>query len=141
MVERMTGMGMMHRQIARILKIDRSTLEKHFREELDIGHIKANMVVTGHLFAMTKNNVRAAEFWLINRDPERWQNRQVFDQRIKVTDERPNFSALSTEELAVLRQAAALLRRAAGPKQIEGHATRVAGPTQGQDNEEGAEAE
>ena len=120
MVRVMVAGGIGQREIAPVLGIDRNTLMRHFRDELDHGAIKANVAVVANLFNQTKHNTRAAEFWLTNRDPSRWQNRQVFDGRIKVEDNRPSLSALSNDQLAVLRQAAAILRGANAPKQIEG---------------------
>ena len=41
-VEAMAGYGVPEPDIARVLHIDPKTLRKHYREELDNGHVKAN---------------------------------------------------------------------------------------------------
>ncbi len=49
-VEAMAGYGVPEVDIARVLGIDPKTLRKHYREELDTGHIKANAKVAESLF-------------------------------------------------------------------------------------------
>ena len=41
-VEAMAGYGVPEADIARVIGIDAKTLRKHYRQELDLGHIKAN---------------------------------------------------------------------------------------------------
>lgn len=131
-VRLMVAGGIQQREIAPAIGIDRTTLIKHFRDDLDHGLLRANTQVVGHLFGMTKTNVRAAEFWLTNRDSARWTNTMKIDQRLQISDERPDFSRLSMEQLAKVREVAAMLRQAKAAPQIEGHAMEVT-----QDNDEG----
>lgn len=67
-VEAMAGYGLPEVEIAQVLKIDPKTLRKHYQEELDSGHIKANAQIAGFLFNSAKNgNVAAQIFWLKTR--------------------------------------------------------------------------
>jgi hypothetical protein len=65
----MTGFGIIQDDIARWLDIDKKTLRKHFRREIDTGAIEANTRVAASLYGMaTKDkNVAAAIFWLKSR--------------------------------------------------------------------------
>jgi hypothetical protein len=70
--EAMAGYGIPETDIAQVLKVDPKTLRKHYQEELESGHIKANAQVAGFLFASAKNgNVAAQIFWLKAR--ARWK--------------------------------------------------------------------
>jgi hypothetical protein len=62
----MTGFGIIQDDVARWLDIDKKTLRKHFRRELDTGSIEANTRVAASLYGMaTKDkNVAAAIFWM-----------------------------------------------------------------------------
>lgn len=68
MVESMAGFGIPHLDIARVLGIDRKTLERQYRSELDTGHIKANTQVAQSLFSKAIGSgpqaVTACIFWL-----------------------------------------------------------------------------
>ena len=59
------------RDIARVLAVDPKTLRRHYREELDTGHIKATAKVAEFLFrkAITEGPqcVTAAIFWMKTR--------------------------------------------------------------------------
>ena len=67
-VDAMAAYGVPEHAIARVLKIDPKTLRKHFREELDIAHIKANSAVAQSLFRKATGDgpqsVTACIFWL-----------------------------------------------------------------------------
>ena len=67
----MAGYGIPETDIARVLGIDPKTLRKHYREELDIGHVKANAKVAESLFRKAtgddRQSVTAAIFWLKTR--------------------------------------------------------------------------
>ena len=58
-------------KIARVLTIDPKTLRKHYRDELDTGHIKANSKVAENLYRKAlgegPQSVTAAIFWLKTR--------------------------------------------------------------------------
>jgi hypothetical protein len=62
----MTELGLTQANISGLLEIDRKTLRKHFRRELDTGHIIANTAVARSLFEMaTRHKVPAAAiFWM-----------------------------------------------------------------------------
>ena len=71
-VEAMAAYGIPEADIARVVGIDPKTLRKHYRDELDLGEVKANAQVAGFLFNSAKNgNVSAQIFWLKTR--ARWK--------------------------------------------------------------------
>ncbi len=67
----MTAYGVAEVDVARVIGIDPKTLRKHYRDELDTGHIKATAKVAESLFrkATTEGpqSVTAAIFWLKTR--------------------------------------------------------------------------
>jgi len=64
-VETMSAYGIPEADIGRVIGISLPTLHKHYCNELDIGHVKANAQVAGFLFnAAKKGNVTAQIFWL-----------------------------------------------------------------------------
>ena len=67
-VETMAGLGIPEDDIAQILVIDPKTLRKHYRAQLDTGHIKANSKVAANLFRIAtgegREAITAAIFWL-----------------------------------------------------------------------------
>src|SRR5215204_3032313 len=70
-VEAMAGFGVPEADIAKVVKVDPKTLRKHYREELDTGHVKANAKVAENLFhkatGQGREAVIAAIFWLKTR--------------------------------------------------------------------------
>lgn len=72
-VETMSGLGLTQANMAAILGIDRNTLMKYYREELDTGVAIANSHVARSLFynATVGNNVTAQIFWMKTR--ARWR--------------------------------------------------------------------
>jgi hypothetical protein len=68
MVEAMAGCGVPEADIAVVIGIAPKTLRKHFRQELDTGHIKATARVAGNLYHIAtgggREAVTAAIFWL-----------------------------------------------------------------------------
>lgn len=67
-VEAMAAYGVPEHEIGRVIRIDAKTLRKHFREELDTAHTRANAQVAGFLFSAAKGgNVTAMIFWLKTR--------------------------------------------------------------------------
>ena len=74
-VEAMAGYGVPEADIAMVLRIDPKTLRKHYRDELDTGHILANAKVAKSLFRKAtgdhRQSVTAAIFWLKVR--ARWK--------------------------------------------------------------------
>ena len=71
MVEAMAACGIKESDIAVVVGITPKTLRRHFRSELDTGHIKATAKVAGNLFRIATGNgreaVTAAIFWLKTR--------------------------------------------------------------------------
>ena len=49
-VEAMAGYGVPEIDIARVIGVDPKTLRKHYRDELDTGHVKANAKVAENLY-------------------------------------------------------------------------------------------
>ncbi len=78
-VEAMAGYGVAEADIARVLEIDPKTLRKHYRDELDTGHIKANTHIAESLYRKAlgdgPQSVTAAIFWLKTR--ARWKETSV----------------------------------------------------------------
>lgn len=70
-VESMAGYGIPEDDIALSLDISAPTLRKHYRRELDLGHVKANSAVAQSLYkkalADGASSVTAAIFWLKTR--------------------------------------------------------------------------
>jgi hypothetical protein len=70
-VEAMAGYGVREVDIACMLEIDPKTLRRHYRHELDKGHIKATATVAGFLYRKATTEgpqcVTAAIFWLKTR--------------------------------------------------------------------------
>jgi hypothetical protein len=69
LVETMTGYGASQPQIAAALDISAQTLARHYREELTLGHMRADLAVTTNLFRIatipkaTAPIVNAAIWW------------------------------------------------------------------------------
>ena len=74
-VEAMAGFGIPHDDIGKVIGVTAVTLAKHYRKQLDTGHIKANSRVAESLYKMatgdeTKKiapNVTAAIWWTKTR--------------------------------------------------------------------------
>lgn len=70
-VEAMAGYGVPEDDIAKVLMVSPKTLRKHYREELDTGHIKATARVAESLYRKAisdgPQSVTAAIFWLKTR--------------------------------------------------------------------------
>jgi hypothetical protein len=87
-VEAMAGYGVPEIDIARVLRIDPKTLRKHYRDELDGGHVKANAKVAENLFRKATGDgpqsVTAAIFWMKTR--ARWKETTVSEVTHDVGD-------------------------------------------------------
>jgi hypothetical protein len=70
-VDAMAAYGVPETDIARVLGIDAKTLRKHYRDELDTAHVRANTAVAQSLFKKATSDgpqsVTAAIFWLKTR--------------------------------------------------------------------------
>lgn len=63
-VQAMAGYGILEIDIAKVVGIDPKTLRKHYRDELDTGHIRANARVAESLYQQAINgNVTAGIWW------------------------------------------------------------------------------
>lgn len=78
-VEAMAGYGVPEHEIAGVIGIDAKTLRKHYRQELSLGHTKANVKVAENLYRKAcgegRESVTAAIFWLKTR--ARWKETLV----------------------------------------------------------------
>jgi len=87
-VEAMAGFGVPELDIAGVIGIDAKTLRKHYRDELDHGHVKANVKVAENLYRKATGEGReavvAAIFWLKTR--ARWKETQVSEISHDVAD-------------------------------------------------------
>jgi hypothetical protein len=78
-IEAFASYGATEEIIARVVGIPLSTMRKHYRDELDLGHAKANAQVAGFLFAAAKKgSVPAMMFWLKCR--ARWSEPRTDEQ-------------------------------------------------------------
>lgn len=70
-VEAMSAYGIPEADIARVLSIDPKTLRKHYRDELDLGSVKANSRMAENLYKKAMGDgpqsVTATIFWLKTR--------------------------------------------------------------------------
>jgi len=82
-VAELASYGVNQREIAKSLKVNHSTLVKHYRAELDLGLTEANAKVAKTLFnkatdpEITGPSVTAAIFWLKTR--ARWRETNDLD--------------------------------------------------------------
>jgi hypothetical protein len=87
-VEALAGYGVPETEIAGVLGIDPKTLRKHYRDELDHGHTKANARIAESLFRKAlgdgPQSVTAAIFWLKTR--ARWKETSVTEVTIRHED-------------------------------------------------------
>ena len=71
MVETFSAFGIPQDDIARVIGITAPTLREHYRDEIDLGLIKANAKVAQNLFTIackqTREGLDAAKFWLRTR--------------------------------------------------------------------------
>lgn len=71
----MSGVGLTHDQIAKIVGVSDETLRKYYKDELDTGASKMNAQVAQNLFSIATSkgpgSVPAAIFWMKTR--ARWQ--------------------------------------------------------------------
>ena len=79
MVRSLSGFGVPHDDIGRIVKCSPPTLRKRFRDELDLGIAEANAKVAQTLYqqATTPGNIAATIFWLKARAG--WREKQVVE--------------------------------------------------------------
>ena len=80
-VETLAGYGVPETEIASLIGIDPKTLRRHYRQELDHGHTKANVRVAENLFRKATGDgreaVTAAIFWLKTR--AQWKETSIHE--------------------------------------------------------------
>ena len=109
-VEAMAGYGVPELDIARVVGIDPKSLRKHYRGELDTGHIKATAKVAEFLFRKATTDgsqaVTAAIFWLKTRGG--WRETPQ-DHRVGIVDltqiSDAELESMVAAHLATLRKA------------------------------------
>lgn len=83
-VEAMAAYGVPEKDIARVLLVDPKTLRKHYRDELDTGHVKANSRIAESLYRKAMGDgaqsVTACIFWLKTR--ALWKETTVQEQTV-----------------------------------------------------------
>ena len=83
-VEAMAAYGIPEADIAQVMEIDPKTLRRHYRPELDTGHIKANSRMAENLYRKAMGDgsqaVTATIFWLKTR--ARWKETTVSEVSI-----------------------------------------------------------
>jgi hypothetical protein len=83
-IEAMAAYGIPEADIATVIEIDPKTLRRHYRRELDTGHIKANTKVAENLYRKAtgdgRESVVAAIFWLKTR--ARWKETTVQETEV-----------------------------------------------------------
>jgi hypothetical protein len=90
LVETMTAYGASQPQIAATLQIDPSTLARHYREQLTLGHMRSGMAVSRNLFriATTPKNtapvVSAAIWW--TKSMMGWREHRDMQDDIRVVN-------------------------------------------------------
>jgi len=88
-VEALAGYGVPEAEIAGVVGISPKTLRKHYRDELDHGHVKANAKVAENLYRKATGEGReaviAAIFWLKTRAG--WKETSV--QELAAKDDKP----------------------------------------------------
>ena len=117
LVEVMSGYGIPHKGIALVIGCHEETLRVHFRQELDIGMVKANAKVVGALYklAVEGNNVAATIYWTKARMG--WSEPQRHDPV------GPDGAPIETRDVNMIdlaRRIAWVLTQAAEAKQTEG---------------------
>jgi hypothetical protein len=117
-VEAMAAYGIPEADIAAVLKVDAKTLRKHFREELDLGHTKANAQVAGFLFNAAKNgNVTAQIFWLKTR--AQWREPPAEHRHGGVIGHRDLTSLSDSDLMRIIDDELAAAGRSVPPRVIE----------------------
>lgn len=109
----MSGIGLTHDQIAKIMGISDETLRKYYPSELETGASRMNAMVAQNLFSIAtsqgQGSVAAAIFWMKTR--ARWHETSRTEHTgpdggpLQVETQTIDASELSREERDVIRQA------------------------------------
>jgi len=109
MVKKMIAFGIPMKNVANIIGIGLSTLQKYFKNELETGHDEANFLVASKLFKMAmEGDVTSCIFWLKTRLGWKTTARHEHAFDPKGADQ-PGLDKLNEEDLATLH---AILRKA-----------------------------
>ena len=80
----MAAYGIPEADIARVIGIDPKTLRRHYRDELDTGHVKANSKMAENLYRKAMGDgpqaVTATIFWLKTR--AQWRETAIAEVRL-----------------------------------------------------------
>lgn len=109
LVETMIGFGIPAEDVAKVIGISRTTLDRHYKPQIELGVTKVNARVAGFLFTNAeKGNVTAQIFWLKTR--ARWRETPVdinhsghvgtYDLSKISTDELKHIAAVLTPAIA-----------------------------------------
>jgi hypothetical protein len=83
----MAAYGVPEADIARVVAIDPKTLRRHYRDELDTGHVKANTKIAESLYRKAlgdgAQSVTAAIFWLKTRAS--WKETSTHEQEVRIS--------------------------------------------------------
>ncbi len=112
MVKKMAAFGFTLKQIADVIRVGVSSLQKHFKNELESGHVEANFLVANRLFEMAINgDTTACIFWCKTRLKwkETSRHEHAFDPTGTGKDDLPSLDKLDEDDLATLY---AILRKA-----------------------------
>lgn len=66
-VKGLAALGLPYRDIGYVLGVSEDTVEKYFRQELDVGPVEANARVGRFLYEQAQKNLTAAIFWAKTR--------------------------------------------------------------------------
>ena len=108
MVKKMAAFGFTLKQIADVIGVGVSSLQKHFKGELESGHVEANFMVANRLFEMAINgDTTACIFWCKTRLKwkETSRHEHSFDPK---SPDQPGIDKLNEDDLATLH---AILRK------------------------------
>lgn len=122
-METLAGYGIPETEISGLVGIDPKTLRRHYPQELDHGHTKANAKVAESLFRKATGegpqSVTAAIFWLKTR--ARWKEVSVHEH-----------GGLPDQPIEQVNRIERIIIRAADPKTVarerEAHATGLPAP-------------
>ena len=105
-VRHLSGVGVLHDDIAKIAECSPKTLRKHFRRELGLGAAEANAMMGGYLYQNGKDgNVAAQIFWMKCR--ARWKESPPGES---AADDGASASDTDTDKLILERMAARFQR-------------------------------